>query len=172
MSLRSLAAAVTLGVLSVPAAAGGEIVAQEAFAVISPAGQSGAAFMRLDNTGAQDDRLVGAAADIAARVELHTHLEDADGVMRMVEVEEGFALPAGGAHVLERGGDHVMFLGLTRVPEAGEAVSLTLTFESGAELVLDVPVQAMGAGGHGHGDAPGDGHNHGHGHSHGHGHGD
>ena len=172
MSLRSLAAAVALGVLPVPAAAGGEIVAREAFAVISPAGQSGAAFMRLDNTGAQDDRLVGAAADIAARVELHTHLEDADGVMRMVEVEEGFALPAGGSHVLERGGDHVMFLGLTRVPEAGEAVSLTLTFESGAELVLDVPVQAMGAGGHGHGDAPGDGHNHGHGHSHGHDHGD
>lgn len=140
----------------------GDIVVEAPFALISPAGQSGAAFMRLENPGTTDDRLVGAASDIAARVELHTHSEDSAGVMRMLEVEDGFPIPAGGAHMLERGGDHVMFLGLTRVPEEGESVALTLTFESGAEIALEIPVGAPAG-------APDHGHSHGHGHSHSHG---
>ena len=131
---------------------------QDAFALISPAGQSGAAFMRLENAGPEDDRLVAVTADIARRVELHTHTETTDGVMRMIAVEEGFALPAGSEHRLERGGDHVMFLGLRRVPAEGEDIPLTLIFESGAEITLDIPVRApMAAGGHGH-----DHGNHGH----------
>ena len=74
--------------------------------------------MQITNTGDADDRLVAAASDVAERVELHTHIMDGD-VMRMVEVEEGFAVTAGETIALERGGMHVMFLGLTRVLEAG-----------------------------------------------------
>lgn len=149
MPLRPLVAAMLM-LMPGAALAEGPVV-QDAHAIISPAGQSGAAFMRLDNPGRQDDRLVAAAADIAARVELHTHIEDDAGVMRMVEVEEGFALPAGGHHMLQRGGDHVMFMGLHDAPEPGDRIALTLTFASGATVVVDVPVVAPG-------DAPMGGH--------------
>jgi len=101
--------------------------------------RSGAAFMQITNTGDADDRLVAAASDVAERVELHTHIMDGD-VMRMVEVEEGFAVTAGETIALERGGMHVMFLGLTRVLEQGDEIKVTLTFEEAGEMTVTIPV--------------------------------
>lgn len=109
---------------------------------------SGAAFMVLRNTGTTDDRLVAVASPVAERVELHTHIESETGVMRMVEVEEGFAVPAGSEHALQRGGDHVMFLGINTPFTDGATVPLTLTFAQSGDITVDVPVdlQRMPAG--------------------------
>ena len=135
--LPSLALALAL---ALPAAAA-EITVSDAYArSSSPAAKSGAAFMVLSNAGAVEDRLVEVRSDAAQRVELHTHLEDAAGVMRMVEVEDGFAIPAGGTHVLKRGGDHVMFMGLTRPFEQGATVPVVLVFEQAGEIAVDIPV--------------------------------
>lgn len=101
---------------------------------------TGAAFMTLMNKTDQDDRLISASSEIAERVELHTHIEDENGVMQMREVEDGFLVPAGGAHLLQRGGDHVMFMGLKQPLADGETVSVTLTFEQAGEVVVEVPV--------------------------------
>ncbi len=105
-----------------------------------PAAQSGAIFMMIENHGAADDRLIAAATDAAERVELHTHAEDANGVMRMVELEDGIEVAAGAAHELMRGGDHVMLLGLTRPLNHGDTLDLTLTFETAGEITVEVPV--------------------------------
>ncbi len=105
-----------------------------------PAAKTGAAFMVLHNDGAETETLIEVRSDVAARVELHTHVMSADGVMSMVPVEDGIALPAGGEHRLERGGDHVMFMGLLRLLPEGETVRMTLVFASGAEVALEVPV--------------------------------
>jgi len=114
---------------------------------------SGAAFMVLRNTGTSDDRLVGVASPVAERVELHTHIESETGVMRMVEIDGGIALPAGSDHALQRGGDHVMFLGITSPFADGATVPLTLTFERAGDVAVAVPVdlQRMPAGHGGHG---------------------
>ena len=116
---------------------------------------SGAAFMVLRNTGTTDDRLIAATSPVAERVELHTHLADDQGVMRMIEVEAGFPVPAGSEHVLGRGGDHVMFLGITTPFADGTTVPLTLTFEQAGDVVVEVPVDLTrmpaGHGGHGMG---------------------
>jgi len=101
---------------------------------------SGAAFMTLMNQTDQDDRLIAASSDIAKKVELHTHIEDANGVMQMREVEGGFPVPAHGMHALERGGDHVMFMGLNQSLVDGDMVTLTLTFEKAGDIVVEVPV--------------------------------
>jgi copper(I)-binding protein len=114
---------------------------------------SGAAFMVIRNSGTTDDRLVGVSSPVAERVELHTHLSDAQGVMRMVEVEDGFAVPAGSDHALARGGDHVMFLGINTPFADGATIPLTLTFEQSGDLMIEVPVnmsrmpEGHGAGG-------------------------
>ena len=132
-----------------------EMMVQDAYArAASPSAQSGAAFMEIMNMGEADDRLIAASSDIAARVELHTHIMDGD-VMRMVEMEEGFAIPAGDTVMLERGGKHVMFLGLNRSLAQGDEVEVTLTFENAGEMTVMIPVDnerqpAMG-GGHGQG---------------------
>jgi len=140
--------------LSLPAFAEG-IEVHDAYARSAmPGGPSGAAFMIIRNTGAEDDRLIAAQSDVAARVELHTHKEIADGVMRMMEVEEGFPVPAGGAHVLARGGDHVMFMGLNQALDQGSTVDVTLVFEKAGAVPVQItvdhdrrPAQGTGHGG-------------------------
>ncbi|MDK3017524.1 copper chaperone PCu(A)C [Pseudodonghicola flavimaris] len=141
MSVKTtLLAAAAAVAFALPALAG-EIMVQDPYVRTSTMmSKSGAAFMVLMNPGDEDDRLVAAASDVAQRVELHTHKEDANGVMRMVEVEEGFPVPAHGSHALARGGDHVMFMGLNRSLAQGDVVTLTLTFEKAGDMTIEVPV--------------------------------
>lgn len=151
----------TLAALAVAVPALAE--AQDGLAIREPYVRSAnpmtaAVFMAIENHGASDCRLVGAASDAADLVELHTHLEQ-DGVMRMVKVEGGFDIPAGGAHALARGGDHVMLMGLTKPLAPGDTVSLTLDFGSCGSQQIEAPLDndrvdvpaAGGAGGGGHG---------------------
>ena len=165
MFLKSALAAAML-CAALPALAEG-ITISDAYARVSGASaKSGAAFMVIENTTAADDRLLGAASDVAAKVELHTHREDAAGVMQMIQVSEGFAIPAQDTHVLARGGDHVMLMGLNGPLAQGDSFKLTLTFEKAGEITIDVPVDLTrdeggmmqgGMMGHGHGHAHGQG---------------
>lgn len=140
-SLRAALMALPLLVSATTGHADPQIEIRDAYARSSMASAAtGAAFMELINTGTEDDRLIGATSDVAARVELHTHIQDANGVMMMREVEDGFAIPAGATHALKRGGDHVMFIGLNRALADGDSVALTLTFEKAGDVVLEVPV--------------------------------
>lgn len=158
-------AALVAALLALPVAAqshDGVHVTDPYARVSGPSAQSGAVFMVLENHGTADDRLISATSDVAQRVELHTHKQDANGVMQMMEVPEGFAIAAGGTHALARGGDHVMLLGLTRSLNHGDTFPLTLTFERGEVITIDVtvdlqraaPAMGHGAMGHGHGHAP------------------
>ena len=134
-----LTAAIMLWTTAVPALA--EISIEEAYArAAGPAARAGAAFMVIHNDAEADDRLVSASSDAAVRVELHTHLAQNDGVMRMMEAENGFVVPARGNHSLDRGGDHVMFMGLTGPWKQGDLIPLTLVFEQAGELELVIEV--------------------------------
>lgn len=114
------------------------------FAYASAAGaKAGGAFISLENRGPAD-RLVAARADIAARTELHEHIHD-NGVMKMREVEGGLPLPEGGVVEMKPGGLHVMLMGLKAPLTEGETLPVTLVFESGLELAVEVPVVARGA---------------------------
>lgn len=141
MSLKAnILAATMAATFALPAFAGSEISIDDAYARAAGAtAVAGAAFFVIHNTGDEDDRLVAAESDIAKRTELHTHIADGD-VMRMVEVEEGFPVPAGGMHTLQRGGDHVMFMGLTRPMEQGDLVDVTLVFEKAGRIDVEIPV--------------------------------
>lgn len=166
MPLKTFILAGAIALAALPAAAMDGIVVKDAYARSSGAmAASGAAFMLIENHTGVDDRLIGATSDVAQRTELHTHREDDMGVMRMIHVEEGFALPAGGTIEMRRGGHHVMFLGLSDPFEQGAAVTLTLEFETAGDVTVEVPVdlerqpmhgaghsQGHGGQGQGHGD--------------------
>ncbi|MEM1129239.1 MAG: copper chaperone PCu(A)C [Pseudomonadota bacterium] len=137
----------TLSALAVLCAANAAMAADPALTIEDPYARastsmstSGAAFFVIGNSADVDDRLVAASSPAADRVELHTHIEDANGVMRMVEVEDGIPVPSGGEAALKRGGDHVMFMGLKEPLEHGGVVPLTLVFENAGEMTIDVPV--------------------------------
>ncbi|MEP6065418.1 MAG: copper chaperone PCu(A)C [Paracoccaceae bacterium] len=99
-----------------------------------------AAFMGLMNHAGQDDRLISATSDIAKRVELHTHIADGHGVMKMTEIKGGIAVPAEGLAHLKRGGDHIMFMGVTKPLNNGDVIEVTLTFEKAGDVKLEIPV--------------------------------
>lgn len=143
MTFKTILAAGTAALLafSQGAMAEGSISVSDAYMRASGAmASSGAAFMVIENHGSEDDRLIAVSSDVAERVELHTHQSDANGVMKMVHVEEGFPISAGTDHILARGGDHVMFLGLNRSVAQGDNVTVTLTFEKAGDVVVEVPV--------------------------------
>ncbi|MEM9048404.1 MAG: copper chaperone PCu(A)C [Pseudomonadota bacterium] len=168
---RLLLAGLLTAVFAAPSLAG-DIAIDDAYARSSNP-KSGAAFMTIRNAGAAD-RLIEARTDIARNVELHTHIEE-DGVMKMREVEGGIELPAQSLVELKRGGLHVMFMGLKAPMEHGDSFPLTLVFESGMEMTIDVPVDlerrpSTDRSGHNHSHSHEHNHSHEHGHDHDHSH--
>lgn len=98
-----------------------------------------AAWFTITNNGENDDRLVSAESDIAAAVEIH-EMAMSDGTMTMSPLPDGLEIPAGETVILEPGGYHIMFIGLTRDLKAGDAFELTLTFEAAGDLEVTVPI--------------------------------
>ena len=142
MTLKStLLATLTTLIMTTGALAADSIVVEDPYVRSSgKSAKAGAAFMVIQNQSDIDDRLISAASDVAKKIELHTHKVDEDGVASMVHVEEGFIIPAGETHILKRGGDHVMFMGLNAPFEQGEMVPVTLIFEQAGEFKIEVPV--------------------------------
>lgn len=141
MTSRSLFSAALLAGLLSTTAVMADIMVKDAYArSATPNAKSAAAFMMLMNRGDTDDRLIGATSDVSKRVELHTHTEDANGVMRMGEIEGGIDMPAGGMHQMKRGGDHVMFMGLTGPLVQDTEITVTLTFEKAGDIEITIPV--------------------------------
>lgn len=140
MSRNLLAAAIAAACLAAPAFAEG-IEIHDPYAIASrPGAPTGGAYMVIENHSDTDDRLVSASAPVAQMVQVHANIIDDDGVAHMVEHEHGIALPAGGSITLERGGDHVMFMGITEPFEDGLLIPLTLHFEVAGDLLVEVPV--------------------------------
>lgn len=109
-----------------------------------------AVYMILENRGSAADRLVAAFTGAANVVEIHeTQMEN--DVMRMRPLADGLEVPAGESVVLEPGGYHIMLLNLPRDLLPGEAIALTLVFESGRELVIGAPVRELTGMGMSHG---------------------
>jgi periplasmic copper chaperone A len=173
MTLRPFLAACAIAFCLAPIAAGADDLSahpeglhiHDAYARIQGGvGGSGAVFFMVHNNTETDDRLLAATTDAAERAELHTHSEDANGVMTMGEIEGGIALAAGDVIELARGGDHVMLMGLTRALKNGDTIALTLTFEVAGDITLDVPVdnaRKPGEGAHDHDAMHHDGMDHG-----------
>lgn len=95
-----------------------------------------AGYATMTNAGGAD-RLIGASAEAADRIELHQNTME-EGVMRMRRVE-AVEIPAGGEARLEQGGYHLMIFGLEAV-EAGDTVSVTLDFETAEDETVEFTV--------------------------------
>lgn len=137
------------------AAAHDGIRIEDAYArVMGPTAKSGGVFMTILNHSIEDDRLISVSTDAAERASLHNNSQDANGVMRMVEMEGGLLIEGMETRMLDRGGDHIMLFGPTRDLKQGDIITLTLTFERTGVMTIKVPVdndrepEAMDHSGH------------------------
>ena len=101
---------------------------------------SGAVYFMMMNHAATDDVLVAASSPDAQMVHLMNSSADANGVMKMADVQGGFPVAADGSRTLAGGGDHVMLMGVTRKVGTGDTVTVVLTFEHAGAVTLTVPV--------------------------------
>ncbi|GAB4431258.1 MAG: copper chaperone PCu(A)C [Anaerolineae bacterium] len=102
------------------------------------------AFMVIENAGDTPDQLVGAtvSAEIARTVEIHETTVGENDVMQMRPVQ-AIDVPAHGSVELKPGGYHIMLLDVQRDLNAGDTVTLTLTFASGTTLDVDAIVRPL-----------------------------
>jgi copper(I)-binding protein len=99
-----------------------------------------AAFMLIQNGGAEDDVLLGGETDVANVVEVH-EMADVDGVMEMRPLTDGLPIPAGDEETLEPGGYHIMLIGLREDLTNGKTYDLTLHFEKAGDVTVPVTVR-------------------------------
>ena len=135
----------------------GDIAVGHPYATPSiPGTTNGAAYLAsIENKGAVADRLVRASTPIAARVELHTMAVDAQGVMRMREID-GLALaPKAKVQMKPGAGVHIMLMGLKEPLKEDASFPMTLEFERAGKVEVKVVVgrpkpAAAAASGHMH----------------------
>ncbi|HEY8567070.1 MAG TPA: copper chaperone PCu(A)C [Beijerinckiaceae bacterium] len=133
----------------------GSLVIADAWSRATPGGAKVAGgYLRITNTGAEPDRLVGGSAAVAGRFEVHSMSMDG-GVMRMAPVEGGLVIPPGATVELKPGGYHAMLLDLKEPLREGNTVRGTLVFEKAGTVAITYRVGGLGAQG-----APGAHHHH------------
>jgi copper(I)-binding protein len=119
----------------------GAVSAHGAWARPAPAGAVGAAYLTIDNTTDKLARVVDAETDAAARVELHRTV--IEGELAQMQPLNTLEVPPGETLQIEPPGTHLMLIGLHQDLEEGETFPLSLTFESGEVITLDVLVQMI-----------------------------
>ncbi len=133
----------------------GDIAIGHPYATPSLAGTgNGAAYLAsIENKGSVADRLVRASTPAAARIEIHTMAVDAQGVMRMREVE-GIALaPKAKVQMKPGAGLHLMLIGLKEPLKQDATFPMTLEFERAGKVEVKVIVgqpKPAGAASEGH----------------------
>lgn len=102
-------------------------------------GPNTAAYLTINNSGAQPDKLIKVDCEHAMAVELHNNVND-NGVMQMRPVDfiEIGKDPVG----LKPGGLHIMLLGLKDSFQGKKIIQLTLHFEKAGSSTMDFSVKA------------------------------
>jgi copper(I)-binding protein len=125
--------------------AAGPIGIENAWTRATAAAQTvGGGFMTIVNAGKTDDRLVSATSPVAAEVQIHD-MKMEDGVMRMRQLADGLAVPAGARVELKPRSLHLMFMQLKAPLAVGQSFPVTLKFEKAGAVTTQFRVEAMGA---------------------------
>lgn len=122
-----------------------------------PSAKVGGGYLSLTNKGSSPDRLLGGTSPLAGRVEVHTMAVD-NGVMTMRPLPDGLEIPAGETVELAPGGYHLMLFELTGPIRRGDMVSVTLRFEKGGSIDVELAAGEIGSKPEGHGGSAGAAH--------------
>ncbi|MET9801868.1 copper chaperone PCu(A)C [Streptomyces sp. NPDC006368] len=101
-----------------------------------PVGDMAGGFLTVTNQGDAADTLTSVTSPLSDDVQIH---ETKNQKMRQVE---SFDIPANGELKLQRGGNHLMFMGIKRQPKQGDTVEIELHFEKSDPIKVRVPVES------------------------------
>ena len=118
------------------------IVATNAFVYAPLTAAQAAGYLVVHNRSATPDTVQTIEADWAREASIHETTE-ADGMVRMSHLAV-LVVPARDSVVLAPGGIHLMFMGLSRLPVAGDTVELRLGLSRAGQLVVPAVVRPYG----------------------------
>ena len=118
----------------------GAVTVRQPWSRPAQAGMNGVGFMTVVNAGKTPVTLKRMEAAGADSVEIHQSAM-ANGVMTMRELDKGVVIPAGGQVAFAPGGYHFMILSLKAEQKVGQKVPVTLVFDNGRKLKVDLTVQ-------------------------------
>lgn len=114
-------------------------------AIMEPFGRAtldtASAYFTIKNNGDTDDALVKASAPVAGMVGLHEVVTE--GAETKMQPIDKIDVPAGGETQLKPGGLHVMLEELTQDLKVGDTYTLTLEFESGLTMDVEITVESF-----------------------------
>ena len=148
--VRTLAYAIAFAtLLAAPALAeevkAGDLVITQAWSRATPGGAKVAGgYLTIENKGSAADRLIGGAADVADKVQVHEMAMN-NGVMTMRPLDKGLAIEPGKTVKLAPGGYHLMLMDLKSPLKQGDKLPVTLEFEKAGKVNLSLDVQGVGA---------------------------
>ncbi|MEV7613189.1 copper chaperone PCu(A)C [Streptomyces sp. NPDC089799] len=97
--------------------------------------QMAGGFMVIENASGTADKLTGVTSPLSGDVQVH---ETKNQKMQQVQTMD---VPAKGELKLERGGNHVMFMGLKNKPKVGDKVAVELRFEKADPVKVELEVK-------------------------------
>lgn len=104
------------------------------------AGMNGVGFFTVVNAGKTPVTLKRVETPAAAAAEIHQS-SMANGVMSMRRQDKGVTIPAGGQVAFAPGGYHLMLLSLKSAQAQGQNVPVTLVFDNGRKIQVELTVQ-------------------------------
>lgn len=108
-----------------------------------PLAKSAAGYMVISNDGDTPERLLSVRTPFAKAATIHETVFGDDGVARMRPVVD-LVIPPNDVLVLEPGGLHVMFMGLTGTADEGDMIPVNLIFQNAGEVALEFMVDPQG----------------------------
>ena len=118
----------------------GELSVRHAWARPAGAGENGAVYFVVINETGEEDRLLSVDSDVASAAEVHMSMMMDGGVMSM-QMQESVPVPSGDQVEFKPGGLHIMLVTLNRALQVGDSITLTLKFEKGGSIQINVPVR-------------------------------
>jgi len=105
------------------------------------AGMNGVGYLTLVNVGAKPVKLLMVQSPAARGVTVH-QTNQAGGVSSMRPVTEPVKIAPGASLAFAPGGYHLMLTGLTRAQAVGGKVPLTLVFDGGRRIRIELAVES------------------------------
>ncbi len=102
----------------------------------------GSGYLYIINHSSTPDRLVSISTNGVQTTEIHS-MAVVNDIMKMEKMHNGIEIPGNGEITLKPGGNHIMFMGLTKPFKLGDKISATLTFEKAGTVDIDFSVNAM-----------------------------
>ena len=125
----------------------GDLVIIQPWSRAAPRGAEVAnSYLTIENKGTTADRLVGASAEAAAKLEIR-QISMVGGAMSVNPVSGGLAISAGEKVVLAPGGYHLALLNLKSPLKKGSKLPVTLEFEKAGKIDVSFDVLSAAATG-------------------------